>query len=51
MERFFDVECSNYVRKEYGSADAILAANVICHIPNILELAKGVKKFIKNPQG
>ena len=50
LEKFFDVECSNYVRKEYGFADAILAANVICHIPNILELAKGVKNLLK-PSG
>ncbi len=50
LEKFFDIDCSNLVKNEYGSADAILAANVICHIPDILELAEGVKNLLK-PSG
>ena len=48
LEEFFDLDSSNKIKNTYGSADVILAANVICHIPNIVELAKSVKNLLKN---
>ncbi|EAU71042.1 SAM-dependent methyltransferase [Synechococcus sp. BL107] len=37
---FMNIPLAEALLSEHGSADYITAANVICHIPNILELAK-----------
>ncbi len=45
---FFSEKIADQVLKENGPADAILAANVLCHIPDINDLVKGMKKLIKD---
>ena len=45
---FFSEQLADQIVKENGKADAILAANVLCHIPDINNLVKGMKKLIKN---
>ena len=40
VNRFMNEETAEQILKNYGKVDFITAANVICHIPNILELAK-----------
>jgi methylation protein EvaC len=47
---FFDEECAKQIVKKYGQADAILAANVMCHIPYLHSVAKGIRILIK-PKG
>jgi len=46
--RFFDEEAGHEIRKEYGAADAFLGANVICHIPDMHTLIKGVRALLKD---
>ncbi len=43
---FFDPETARAVRASDGPADAIVAANVICHIPNIRGVAEGVATLL-----
>ena len=45
---FFDNEFANKIKKSYGSADAILAANVMCHIPNLIEIGKASMSLLKD---
>ncbi len=45
---FFNQDISNKVLKGYGKADAILAANVMCHIPNLNEISKSAKILLKD---
>jgi len=45
--RFFDAACARKIVEQHGKADAIVAANVICHIPNIDAVAAGVKLLLK----
>lgn len=47
---FFGKETAEKIRAEYGPADAILAANVMCHIPDLHSVAEGFKALIK-PDG
>jgi len=44
---FFDDEFANKIVKKNGNADAILAANVMCHIPNLNEIGKASKTLLK----
>jgi methylation protein EvaC len=44
--RFFDAAAADDIRAEYGPADALLGANVICHIPDLNELAHGVARLL-----
>ena len=39
---FFGRETARRLRKEYGSAKIVLAANVICHIPDLSDLGAGL---------
>ncbi len=45
---FFNNETSNFILNNYGKANLIYAANVICHIPNIKNLFANIKKILKN---
>ncbi len=45
--QFFSSQLASSILKEYGQADAILAANVMCHIPGIRDIAKAVKVLLK----
>ena len=50
VNRFFSNEVAKEIVQKYGQADAILAANVMCHISNINEIVKGIKTLLK-PSG
>jgi len=43
---FFDEEVSQKIVAEHGKADAFLTANVMCHIPYIHSIAKGIKNLL-----
>jgi methylation protein EvaC len=45
---FFSEDLANTIVSEEGQADAFLAANVMCHIPDILGVVKGIKKILKS---
>jgi methylation protein EvaC len=44
---FFDKSLAENIVKEYGQADAYIAANVMCHIPYINSLVEGIKVLLK----
>lgn len=44
---FFTEQFAERIIKEEGQADAFLAANVMCHIPDILDVVKGIRKLLK----
>ena len=44
---FFSEQIAEEIVKKYSEADLILAANVICHIPNLNDFARGIKLFLK----
>lgn len=50
ISKFFDEEVAAEIIRENGQADAILSANVMCHIPYLHSVARGVKKLLK-PNG
>jgi methylation protein EvaC len=44
---FFTEHLAEIIVREEGQADAFIAANVMCHIPDILGVVKGIKKLLK----
>jgi len=44
---FFAPDCAECIVSEYGQADALLAANVMCHIPDLNGIAKGADILLK----
>ena len=48
--KFFDADLALEIRDEYGPADVILGANVMCHIPYLHSVVKGVDLLVK-PNG
>jgi methylation protein EvaC len=50
VSAFFDRELADAIVAERGCADAILAANVMCHIPDLPGVAAGVQRLLK-PDG
>jgi methylation protein EvaC len=48
--RFFDEEAAADIVREHGQANTIAAANVICHIPYIHSIVKGLRLLLK-PDG
>jgi methylation protein EvaC len=44
---FFDENIARQIVSENGRADAIIAANVMCHIPYLHSVAKGIKLLLK----
>jgi len=44
---FFDATLAERTIEEYGKADAILSANVMCHIPYIHSIFEGIEKLLK----
>lgn len=46
--RFFDEEVAHDLRQEFGPADAFLGANVICHLPDLHSLVRGVRALLKD---
>jgi methylation protein EvaC len=47
---FFDEQVADKVSSSEGQADVFSCANVMCHIPYIHSIAKGIKKILK-PKG
>ena len=43
---FFDSTMAKRVKSEIQSADLIFAANVVCHIPDLLDFANGIKLLL-----
>ena len=50
LSAFFDLALAGRIADEHGPADAILGANVMCHIPDLNSVAAGVGKLLK-PDG
>lgn len=50
ISAFFGDKLAGEMENEHGRADAILAANVMCHIPDLSGVAKGVRRLLK-PDG
>ncbi|MDO9580886.1 MAG: class I SAM-dependent methyltransferase [Bacteroidales bacterium] len=50
ISTFFDEDCASEIVKKYGQADAFLAANVMCHIPCLHSIVKGIGILLK-PKG
>jgi len=46
ISEFFDTALASRVVSEYGHADAVLAANVMCHIPDIHAVAAGMARLL-----
>lgn len=47
ISEFFTEELADEIVKKHGKADAFLAANVMCHIPDIVGVVKGIAKLLK----
>lgn len=50
LSEFFNLQLAERLVKEHGHADAILSANVMCHIPDINAVAEGITRLLK-PNG
>ena len=50
LSEFFDLELAKSIVQKQGHADAVLSANVMCHIPNINSVAAGIAYLLK-PDG
>lgn len=48
--KFFGEELVEEILAKHGQADAITSANVMCHIPYLHSVAKGIKRLLK-PKG
>jgi methylation protein EvaC len=47
ISAFFDGKLADEIATEQGGADAILASNVMCHIPDLPGVAAGVQRLLK----
>jgi SAM-dependent methyltransferase len=50
ISEFFNEKLASRIVEDHGKADVFLAANVMCHIPDILGVVKGIKHLMK-PSG
>jgi len=50
ISEFFGRTLADRIVAEYGHADAVLAANVMCHIPDLPTVAAGIRLLLK-PDG
>jgi len=48
VSEFFGEETAQKIEKEYGKADIISAANVLCHIPDLASVGKGIDILLKD---
>lgn len=48
ISEFFDLNLAKRIVAEYGHADLITSANVMCHIPDINSVAAGISHLLKN---
>jgi methylation protein EvaC len=47
ISKFFSSQLATELLKQYGYADAIISANVMCHIPDINDVASGISNLLK----
>ncbi len=47
ISEFFNLELAKKIVAEHGHADAVLSANVMCHIPDINGVAAGIAYLLK----
>lgn len=47
LSEFFSEDVARKIVREDGQADAFLAANVMCHIPDIVGVVKGIRALLK----
>ena len=47
ISEFFTETLAESIVKKHGQADVFLAANVMCHIPDLIDVVKGIKKLLK----
>ena len=47
VTEFFDADLAERIVSDYGQADAILGANVMCHIPYLHSVVKGIQILLK----
>lgn len=47
LSEFFNENVAEKIVREEGQADAFLAANVMCHIPDIQGVVKGIRTLLK----
>ncbi len=45
---FFNLTTAEKIVSEYGEADALIAANVMCHIPDLHEVAQGIDHLLNS---
>jgi len=50
ISEFFDRALAERIVAEHGRADAVLSANVMCHIPDLNSVAEGIRHLLK-PDG
>lgn len=50
ISEFFDKKLAERIVAEHGHADAVLSANVMCHIPDLPSVAEGIRLLLK-PDG
>jgi methylation protein EvaC len=50
ISEFFNAELAGRIIEEHGYADAVLAANVMCHIPTLSDIAEGISALL-SPKG
>ena len=50
LSEFFNLELAKQIVTQHGHADAVLCANVMCHIPDINSVAAGIAELLK-PDG
>ena len=48
INEFFSEETVETIIKDYGKAEFFLSANVMCHIPNIKNVAKNIKNLLSD---
>ncbi len=46
ISEFFDEKLADEIINKYGHADIFMAANVMCHIPDIRSVVRGIKKLL-----
>lgn len=47
LTAFFNEDAARAIRDQYGPADAVLGANVICHIPDLHSIVRGLDVLLK----
>jgi methylation protein EvaC len=47
ISEFFNKELAEKIVAQYGHADAVLSANVMCHIPDLPSVAEGIRHLLK----